>query len=499
MNVLDEEKQQDGRTEVEQENKNTGDGRYIRIKKFPFIMGIFLLIFLSAGITLLVLTFGDEKQVQPISRDRREFDKLYSAYDTLNNKYYTDVKEEKLIDGAIKGMISSLDDPYTDYMDEKQAESFNESISSSFEGIGAEVQQKDNQIAIVSPIKGSPAEKAGLKPHDIVVSVDGRKLEGMSANEAVLLIRGKKGTKVNLVIQREGVQEPIKVTIVRDTIPIETVYAKMLPDKIARIQVTSFSERTGAELEKAMKDMQNQGMKGMVLDLRQNPGGLLDQAMKIASLFVPKDEVVFQVESKTGRKEVARSENTSGKPEFPVAVLVDEGSASASEIVAAALKESADIPLVGVKTFGKGTVQTTQKFQDGSNVKYTMAKWLTPDGNWIHKKGIAPDVEAKLPAYASLPFISPEKTLKQGISSADIKAGEQMLQALGYNPGTIDGYFDKELLEAVKEFQKDEKLAQNGQIQGDTTVALMNKIRDKIQKHDVQLDKAVQTLKKQIK
>ncbi|PLT28738.1 peptidase S41 [Peribacillus deserti] len=461
-------------------------------------MGIFLLIFLTAGITLLALTFGDEKQVQPISRERQEFEKLYSTYDTLNKDYYTDIDQDKIIDGAIKGMITSLDDPYTDYMDEKQAESFHENISSSFEGIGAEVQQKDNQITIVSPIKGSPAERAGLKPRDVVLSVDGKSLEGMSANEAVLLIRGKKGTKVNLSVLREGNTQPIKVSITRDTIPIETVYAKMLKDKIARIQVTSFSERTGSELEKSMKEMQAQGMKGMVLDLRQNPGGLLDQAMKIASLFVPKDEVVFQVEYRNGKKEIAKSQNTGGKPEFPVVVLVDEGSASASEIVAAALSESAGIPLVGVKTYGKGTVQTTEEFKDGSNVKFTMAKWLTPEGNWIHKKGIKPNVEVKLPEYANLPFISPDKKLSINNSSEEIKAGEQMLAALGYKPGTVDGFFDKNLQTAVKQFQKDAKLQQTGAIEGKTTIALMDKIRTKIQNNDVQLNKAVETVKKEL-
>ncbi|MBM7692517.1 carboxyl-terminal processing protease [Peribacillus deserti] len=492
-----EEKQQEDQQE-QPEQKQESHSKYIRMKKFPFIMGIFLLIFVTAGITLLALTFGDEKQVQPISRERQEFEKLYSTYDTLNKDYYTKIDQEKIIDGAIKGMISSLDDPYTDYMDEKQAESFHENISSSFEGIGAEVQQKDNQITIVSPIKGSPAEKAGIKPRDIVLSVNGKSLEGMSANEAVLLIRGKKGTKVNLVIQREGNTQPINVTIVRDTIPIETVYAKMMKDKIARIQVTSFSERTGSELEQSMKEMKAQGMKGMVLDLRQNPGGLLDQAMKIASLFVPKDEIVFQVEYRNGKKEIAKSENTGGKPEFPVVVLVDEGSASASEIVAAALSESADIPLVGVKTYGKGTVQTTEQFKDGSNVKYTMAKWLTPDGNWIHKKGIKPNVEAKLPEYANLPFISPDKALRINSSSEEVKAGEKMLAALGYKPGTVDGYFDQNLQGAVNQFQKDVKLQQTGTIEGKTTMALMDKIREKIQKHDVQLDKAIETVKKDL-
>jgi carboxyl-terminal processing protease len=382
-------------------------------------------------------------------------------------------------------------------MDKKEASSFHESISSSFEGIGAEIQEQDGQIMVVSPIKGSPAEKAGVKPNDIILSVDGKSVEGLSSSEAVLKIRGEKGTKVDLSISRAGESEPIKLTIKRDTIPIETVYAEMLDDGVAKIQVTSFSEHTVQELKTALEEMSKKDMKGLVLDLRGNPGGLLDQAIEMASLFIPNGEVVLQVEERSGKKDVYKSEND-GELKIPVVVLIDDGSASASEIVAAAVSESADIPLIGVKSFGKGTVQTAQDFEDGSNFKYTAAKWLTPEGNWIHKKGIKPDINVKLPDYASLPYISPDKELKASDSSSEVKAAEEMLKEAGHDPGKIDGFFDEATKNAVTAFQREQKIKETGTIKDDTTVKLMQVIREKILKNDTQVKKAVEVLKKEI-
>lgn len=470
---------------------------FIRMKKFHFVMLLFLVIFLSAGITTFALAFGDEKAVT-VANERTEFDKLYTAYDTLKSSYFADIDEEKLIDGAINGMVDALEDPYSDYMNQEEAKSFDDSISSSFNGIGAEITQQDGFIMVVSPIKDSPAEKAGLKPNDKILSVDGQSLQGMSANEAVLLIRGEKGTTVKLTIQRPGIEEVIDVSIVRDTIPIETVYGEMLQDGIAKIQITSFSSNTTKELTAKLEELKNEGMKGLILDLRQNPGGLLEEAISISSLFLPNNEVILHIEDRDGKRRTITSTKTKDQVEVPLVVVIDNGSASASEILAGALQEAAGVPIVGEQSFGKGTVQQARKFSDGSNLKLTTEKWLTPDGNWIHKKGVTPDVEVGLPDYASLSMIDTEAELKLSTTSIHVKTAQQMLNALGYDTGREDGFFDEKTEQAVKEFQAKEGLEVNGIVSGQTAITLMQRLSDLIKENDTQIQKAVEVLKERM-
>ncbi|MED3625458.1 S41 family peptidase [Bacillus thermocopriae] len=485
------------REKQEQEQTAENKSGYIRLKKFHFIMLLFFIVFISAGITTVALSFGEEKVVT-VSNDREEFTKLYKAFDTLKNGYYKKINEQELINGAINGMVESLDDPYSDYMTKDEAESFHSTISSSFEGIGAEIQEKDGHIMIVSPIKNSPAEKAGLKPNDIILSVDGKSLQGVTSTKAVTMIRGKKGTKVELSIQRPGSDAPITVPIIRDEIPIETVYGEMVDDRIAKVQITSFSTNTTKELTDKLNELKSKGMQGLVLDLRQNPGGLLDQAINISSMFVPKGKIIVKEQDRNGKVKEIASQND-GNPGFPLVVLIDKGSASASEILAAAVKESAGVPLVGEKSFGKGTVQTAADFSDGSNIKYTIAKWLTPNGNWIHKKGIKPDMEVALPEYANLPIINPEKELTLSTSSTEVQTAQKMLKALGYDPGREDGFFDEKTKKAVMSFQTANQLTADGILKGETTLKLMEKIRELINNNDTQLNKAIEVLKEKMK
>jgi len=483
--------------EIEQKQEQENEQGYFKIKKFYFVMLLFVVVIAAAGITTIAFSFGDEPAVT-VNNQRDEFNKLYTAYDTLMDSYYKDLSSDDLVNGAIDGMFTALDDPYSDYMNEEEAASFQQSISSSFEGIGAEIQQLNDSIVVVSPIKGSPAEKAGIKPNDKILTVDGKSLQGMSSSEAVLLIRGEKGTKVELEIERSGASEPLKITITRDTIPIETVYGEMDKDKIAKIQITSFSEHTASELVDILNKYQEDGMKGIVLDLRHNPGGLLEEVKKIAGLFVPDGEVIYQIEHKNGTVEKVTSQNSSNM-DIPLVVLIDGGSASASEILAGAVNQSADVPLVGVKSFGKGTVQQAKSFTDGSNIKFTVDKWLTPNGSWIHEKGIEPTHKVELPSYASLTMINPESKLKIGSNSEEVKIAQEMLKALGYDIDNTNGYFDESTENATKEFQKKEKLKEDGVITGETTNELMNKLREKIQKSDTQMKKAVEVLKEEMK
>ncbi len=475
--------------------------RYIRLKPFSFVMIVFGLILLTAIITFFTLTAGGNKVVEVVkpqqSVERQEFQKFYEAFDEVKNNYYQDIDESLILDGAINGMVSALDDPYSDYLNQDEARQLQESISSSFEGIGAEIKEQDGYIAVVSPIKNSPAEKSGIQPKDKIMAVDGESIQGMSSSEAVLLIRGEKGTAVTLTIQRIGMDEPIEVKIIRDVIPIETVYSEIDEDGIGHVHITSFSTGTYEELLSALDELESKGLKGLIVDVRQNPGGTLDAAIDISDLFVEEGKYLFQYKGKLEKADIYPA-SAGRKVKVPVTVVIDDGSASASEILAGALSESADIPLVGLTTFGKGTVQSPQTLPDGSNLKLTTAKWLTPEGNWIHEKGIAPDFEVPYPSYAQLPFLDASIEMKEGLVSATVESAEEMLEAVGYNPGKVDGLFDSETTSAVKELQKDLGLEITGVLTKDTTFGLMDRLREKISENDPQLMKAKELLLEKI-
>ena len=468
--------------------------KFIRIKPFTFIMLMFLTILLTAGLTIFALTFGEKKVVEvSVPVEREEFSELYDAFDELKDNYYVEIDEKAVITGAINGMFDALEDPYSDFMDEVQAEQFNTDLSSSFQGIGAEIQERNGNIVVVSPIKNSPAEKAGILPEDIILTVDGQSIQGMSASEAVLLIRGEKGTPVKLTIQRGESEELIELTIVRDDIPIETVYGEMGEDKVAHIQITSFSEQTYKELVKILEQYDTEGMKSIILDVRQNPGGFLTSAIDIANLFVEDGKPIVQVQGREGDAEVMLAEGGK-KYKQPVVVLIDNGSASASEILAGALSESAGAKIVGLTSFGKGTVQTVSYLPDGANLKYTTGKWLTPNGNWINEKGIEPDEKVEYPEYATATYINPETEFKMGNVSPAVNSAEQILKALGYDVGTVDETYDQSTKTAVESFQADQKIEKSGVLAGDTTYALMDAIREKINNEDPHILKAKELL-----
>ncbi|BDG37496.1 S41 family peptidase [Saccharococcus caldoxylosilyticus] len=432
------------------------------------------------------------------SASDEEMKKVQQAYELIKSRYVEKVDDDKLIEGAIQGMISTLNDPYSVYMDEETSQQFTQSLDSSFEGIGAEVSMIDGKVTIVAPIKNSPAEKAGLKPNDQILKVNGESLEGLDLYEAVLKIRGKKGTTVQLDILRPGVKEVIKVKVVRDEIPIETVYDSVETyngKKVGYLEVTSFSENTAQDFKKKLSKLEAEHIDGLIIDVRGNPGGYLQSVEEILKQFIPKDKPYVQIEERDGDKQRFYSDLTKKKP-YPIAVLIDRGSASASEILAGAMKEAGGYKLVGETSFGKGTVQQAIPMGDGSNIKLTLYKWLTPDGHWIHKKGIKPDVEVKQPDYFHVSPLHIEKTLAFDMNNEQIKNAQQMLKGLGFDPGRTDGYFSKKTEAAVKAFQKVNKLPQTGKIDKNTAEVLQAKIMDAIRNkdHDVQLKTAMKVL-----
>ncbi|ASA26523.1 S41 family peptidase [Paenibacillus donghaensis] len=431
----------------------------------------------------------------------KESQKLGTALSLIESNYYEKVDRQKLIDGAVNGMMEALGDPYSNYMGKETAEKFEESIEGSFSGIGAEVSSDNGKVVVVSPIKGSPAEKSGIQAKDVILSVNGESLEGVELNAAVNKIRGPKGSKATLKIQRAGSAQPLEFVITRDDVKLETVYATMEKDGIGVIEVTQFSQNTAERFKEELARLEKEGMKGLVLDVRNDPGGVLDVVIEMVEQFVPKGKTIVQVENKNKQRELSTSKGSSKA--YPVVVLMNKGSASASEILAGALQQSAGAKLIGENSFGKGTVQTSFEKQlgDGSLLKITIAKWLTPDGTWIHGKGIKPDLAVAQPDYFSVAPINKSTALQYNMNSADVKSAQTMLDGLGYKPGRKDGYFDANTKEAVRKFQSESKLKVTGIIDAKTAealeLALIKVIQDPT--HDNQRNRGIEELQKEIK
>jgi carboxyl-terminal processing protease len=300
----------------------------------------------------------------------------------------------KLTQGAIKGMVEALDDPYTSYLDAQSYQLSLRSFEGKIEGIGAYVSVKDSQITIIAPIAGSPAEKAGIRAGDIIQEIDGRSTSGMSLAEVVLSIQGPKRTTVTLSVLHQGDTEPEVLKIVRAEIELPSVRFEMRGD-IAYINITYFSARTAQELSLALEDINRQGANGIILDLRSNPGGLLETVIDVASFFL-KQGVVVDVVDNEGKHTVSSVRPSEITTDLPMVVLVDSYSASGSEVLVGALQDYSRATIAGTTTYGKGSVDVLRQLKDGSGLYITTARWLTPNGRLIEGKGLDPDYKLEL-------------------------------------------------------------------------------------------------------
>lgn len=401
--------------------------------KFRFLLAIVIagLIGYVIGVTKInidVRNFKPNIEVSskepPPSQMNADFSQFWQVLDKIEDSYYDKkaIDPQKIINGAISGMVESLDDPYTVYLPPTQNDEFKSGLAGKFEGIGAELGLKNKQIIVVAPLDGSPAKKSGIKPGDAIVKVDGQVTFGWSLAQAVDKIRGPKGTTVKLSIGRGEGEELKDIDIVRDTITVKslTTYTKQVKDiesvgkeakstniaddKIIYIRLSQFGDSTNSEWLKLANDASvrlktEKDIKGIVFDLRNNPGGYLNDAVYIVSEFVKSGNAVLQ-EDKNGDR---ASFSVSGKGllyDVPLVVLINKGSASASEIVAGALRDHDRATLVGETSFGKGTIQQAEDFGGGAGLHVTIAKWLTPDGIWVgngkNGAGLKPDVEVKV-------------------------------------------------------------------------------------------------------
>ena len=330
-----------------------------------------------------------------------DFAPFWKVWETIDEKYpdAKSVSSQDRVYGAIKGLVASLGDPYSVYFPPQDSKNFADNINGSFEGIGMEVGMKDNLLTVVAPIKGSPSDLAGIKSGDVISKINGAATATMSVDQAVDLIRGTKGTSVVLTVVRDGAA-PMDITVVRDTINIPMIDNKDLGNGVYQISLYEFGTNSSADFANAVTAFKASGDTKLIIDLRGNPGGYLDAAVDIASMILPQGDLIV-TESYGNNKpdDVYRSKGygTIDPKKTKITILVDGGSASAAEILSGALQENGDATLIGEKTYGKGSVQELINVTSDTTLKLTIAKWLTPNGTWISKKGIEPDIVVPLP------------------------------------------------------------------------------------------------------
>lgn len=331
--------------------------------------------------------------------DTENFKKVLEIREMLYRWYDGEIDDSKLAEGAIKGMVSSLGDQYTYYMNGKEFSDFKEKSQGNYMGIGIQVAAKDGKIVVISPIQGGPAEKAGIKTGDVILKVNGEQVSGNELDKAVSMMKGTTKENIKLTLYREGKGE-FDVDVMRDVIKTVNVKSEMIDGDIGYIEVLAFDEGTAKDFETQLKALEDKGMKGLILDLRGNPGGFMKECVDLVSNFVPKDKVIVSTIDKYGNKEESVSKGGIAQG-MPLVVLIDGGTASASEIVAGAIRDYDLGTLVGTTSFGKGIVQVVLdkigQEKDGTALKVTISKYYTPNGENIHKKGIGPDVTVEYP------------------------------------------------------------------------------------------------------
>ncbi|MFB9278299.1 S41 family peptidase [Cohnella cellulosilytica] len=446
------------------------------------------------------LASGDLGQGQGGLR-QEELEKLNKAMNLIEQRYLHPADRKKLLDGALQGMVESLKDPYSVYKPEDEAEEYMDALQGAFTGIGAELRVENGAVIVESPIRGSPAERAGLQPRDVLLSINGESLYGLSLSEAVAKIRGPKGTKAKLKVQRAGRTTPLDLELVRDRIDPETVSSEIREDGVGHLFINQFTSETAAQVAEELASLERQGMKALVIDVRNNPGGYLQSVVEVADQLLEQGKPIVQSEYRDGRRKVDVAENGAkhGKL-YPLVVLINQGSASASEILAGALKQSAGALLVGDTTYGKGTVQVhfNGELGDDSILKLTVYKWLLPDGTWINEQGIEPDIPVDQPAYFLAWRLPRDRVLKLDSTGGDVENLQTILEGVGYPADRRDGYFSQRTKEAVERFQLDESLPATGEVDAGTAQRLEERLYSAIQDraNDAQWQKALAEARK---
>lgn len=382
---------------MEDENIDTTK-EIVTIKKegfsYPEMVIIMIIAILFGFLIGNVVSFTKkETSSSSVPSELKEF---VDTYNDIVNNYYDKVNKEELIDAGIKGMINYLDDPYATYFDGTSSTNFNQTLEGNYEGVGIEVTLDNNKVKITKVFADTPAKKAGIKVGDYITKVNGESVEGKSLSDVVSLIKNAKNKEVEITITRDNQEKAMKVT--RTTVDMPYTSSKVYEEngkKIGYLKIEMFSNNITKQVKKELESLKKKNIDKLVIDVRDNPGGYLTQVTEILSLFMTKKDVIYQLQTKNNKEKVY-STSSKATYSYPVVVLINENSASASEILASAFKETYGAEVVGVNSYGKGTVQKTGDLNNGDTIKYTVQKWLTPKGNWINEKGVTPTKEVKL-------------------------------------------------------------------------------------------------------
>ncbi|WP_432357629.1 S41 family peptidase [Sporosarcina sp. UB5] len=461
-----------------------------------------ILAVIAAGVFLLLDGCSAEKGKNANSVLNGAFPVIDEAYGIIQEKAVYPVDGDMLIEGALRGMADVIGDPYSTYLSEEEAASHRESLAGEKVGIGAEITRSSGRYIIVAPIKGSPAEKAGLQPYDEIVRINGEALGGLTLQDVVKKIRGKEGTALEMTIYRPDLNKHLELKIVREVIPVKTVTAELMEErgkKFGYIALTMFGDETAAEWKKATDAMIKGGAEALVVDVRGNPGGYLRAVGEVVGSLMQENTIFAYMQNAKGELTplvVEPSKNFTYDEKLkkmPVVLLQDKGSASASEVLSGALKDLRRGFIIGQVSFGKGTVQDTMELSNGGEMKLSTHKWLTPKETWIHGKGVDVDLASE-----------PNRLFKENIRFStdvyavgdyheDIAYGQRILAALGYNIERDDGYFDESTSVAVHEFRVDANVSPESLMDRKFFAAIRDRVENyrKDKANDIQLQVAI--------
>lgn len=472
------------------------------MQRSRFLLFVMLAIMATGVFLILDGCSGEAVKTEGANSGKSTVSVIDEALDVIQEKGVYQVDGDMLIEGALRGMADVIGDPYSTYLTQEEAAAHRESLAAERVGIGAEISRSSGKYIIVAPVKGSPAEKAGLQPYDEIIRIDGERLEGDSLQDVVQRIRGKEGTSVGMTIYRPDLDKHLELTIMREKIPVKTVSTELIEErgkKIGYISITTFGNESAKEWLEGTNKLIQDGAESLIIDVRGNPGGYLHSVGDIAGSIVPERTIfAYMQDAKNALTPLLtdKSEDYAYDDKLkkmPIVLLQDKGSASASEVLSGALKDLRRGYIMGATSFGKGTVQDITQLSNGGEMKLSTHKWLTPKEQWIHGKGVKADLEVKQNELFNEHIHLVVEVYKDGDYHEDIAYGQKLLVGLGYHVDRQDGYFDESTASAVEEFRADMEIEVTPQMDRQFYAKLKEKVEafraDK--KNDKQLQMAI--------